>query len=50
VQIWSPDRAKPLRATVEMPVAATKLAWSPDDSLLAIGSERGAVYVLRCEA
>ena len=50
VQIWSPDRAKPLRATVKMPVAATKLAWSPDDSLLAIGSERGAVYVLRCEA
>jgi WD40 repeat protein len=50
VQLWSVDRAKPLRATVKMPVAATQLAWSPDDSLLAIGSEKGAVYVLKCEA
>jgi hypothetical protein len=32
-----------------MPAAATKLAWSPDDRLLAIGSEKGAVYVLRSE-
>jgi len=50
VQLWSPERAKPLRATVKMPGAATKLAWSPDDALLAIGSEKGAVYVLKCEA
>ena len=50
VQLWSPERAKPLRATVKMPSAATKLAWSPDDSLLAIGSEKGAVYVLKCSA
>ncbi len=50
VQVWSPERAKPLRATVKMPHAATKLVWSPDDRLLAIGSEKGAVYVLKCEA
>jgi WD40 repeat protein len=50
VQLWSVDRRQPLRATVRMPSAATKLAWSPDDSLLAIGSEKGAVYVLKCEA
>jgi WD40 repeat protein len=50
VQLWSPERAKPLRATVKMPAAATKLAWSPDDTLLAIGSEKGTVYVLKCEA
>lgn len=50
VQLWSPERPKPLRATVKMPSAATKLAWSPDDALLAIGSEKGAVYVLKCEA
>ena len=50
VQLWSPERPKPLRATVKMPGAATKLAWSPDDRLLAIGSEKGAVYVLKCEA
>lgn len=49
VQLWSPERAKPLRATVKMPVAASRLAWSPDDRYLAIGSEKGAVYVLRCE-
>ena len=49
VQLWSPERKQPLRATVKMPVAATKLAWSPDDTLLAIGSEKGAVYVLKCE-
>jgi WD40 repeat protein len=50
VMIWSPDRAKPLRATVKMPAAATKLVWSPDDSFLAIGSEQGVVYVLKCES
>jgi WD40 repeat protein len=50
VQLWSPDRRQPLRATVRMPVAATNLAWSPDDRFLAIGSEKGALYVLRSEA
>ena len=50
VQLWSPDRRQPLRATVKMPHAATRLAWSPDDRLLAIGSEKGAVYVLKCES
>ena len=48
VQLWSPERKQPLRATVRMPGSAAKLAWSPDDLLLAIGSEKGAVYVLRC--
>ncbi len=50
VQLWSPERPQPLRATVKMPAAATKLVWSPDDSLLAIGSALGAVYVLRSKA
>ncbi len=49
VQLWSPERKSPLRATVRMPAAATKLAWSPDNALLAIGSAKGAVYVLKCE-
>jgi len=48
VQLWSPERAKPLRATVKMPAPATKLGWSADDQLLAIGTEKGAVYVLKC--
>jgi len=50
VQLWSPDRKQPLRATVKLPAPATKLVWSPDDRLLAIGSEKGVVYVLKCEA
>jgi WD40 repeat protein len=50
VQLWSPERREPLRATVRLPAAATKLAWSADDRFLAIGSEKGAVYVLKCEA
>ena len=49
VQLWSPERKSPQRATVRLPAAATKLAWSPDDSMLAIGSAKGAVYVLKCE-
>jgi WD40 repeat protein len=48
VMLWSPERPKPLRVTVKMPAAATKLAWSPDDTMLAIGSEQGVVYVLKC--
>lgn len=49
LMLWSPERKQPLRATVRMPAAATKLTWSPDDRLLAVGSEKGVVYVLRCE-
>ena len=48
--LWSPERRQPMRATVKMPAAATALAWSPDDKLLAIGSEKGIVYTLSCEA
>jgi hypothetical protein len=29
-----------------MPSPATKLAWSADDAKLAIGGEKGALYVL----
>lgn len=50
VQLWSPERRQPLRATVKMPAAATKLAWSSDDGRLAIGTEKGHVFVLACES
>jgi WD40 repeat protein len=50
VVLWSPERRQPLRATIKMPHPATKLTWSPDDRYLAIGSEQGAVYVLKCES
>jgi WD40 repeat protein len=49
VMLWSPERKNPLRATVKMPAPATRLLWSPDDKLLAIGSEKGAVYVLKAD-
>lgn len=48
LMLWSLDRPQPLRATVRLPAEATRLAWSPDDAFLAIGSRAGAVYVLRC--
>lgn len=48
VQLWSPERQQPVRAAAKTPAASSRLAWSPDDTLLAIGSEQGAVYVLRC--
>jgi WD40 repeat protein len=47
--LWSPERGQPMRATVRMPAAATCIAWSPDDKLLAIGTEKAMVYVLRCD-
>ncbi len=49
LQLWSPERSQPLRATVKMPAPAAKIAWSPDDRFLAVGSEKGVVYVLRVE-
>jgi WD40 repeat protein len=50
VQLWSPERKQPLRATVKMPAPATKLVWSPDDRQLAIGTDKGFVYVLKSES
>jgi WD40 repeat protein len=49
VMLWSPERKQPLRATIKMPTPATRLSWSPDDSLLAIGNREGTVYVLKAE-
>ncbi|MCC5021675.1 MAG: WD40 repeat domain-containing protein [Candidatus Synoicihabitans palmerolidicus] len=50
VMLWSPERRSPLRATVRLPSPATKLAWSPDDTHLAIGNDQGIVYLLRVAA
>src|SRR5258708_5373760 len=43
--LWAPTRKNPLVAEVKLPAAATKFAWRADDSLLAVGSGKGAVYV-----
>ena len=45
--LWGPTRKNPMVAEVKMPSAATKFAWSPDDSLLAVGTEKGVVYVFK---
>lgn len=48
--LWSPTRKNPMVAEVKMPSAATKFTWSPDDQLLAVGTEKGVVYVFRLTA
>jgi WD40 repeat protein len=45
--LWGPTRKNPMVAEVKMPSAATKFAWTADDSLLAVGTEKGAVYVFK---
>ncbi len=50
VGMWHPARGDVRLATVRLTAAASKLAWSPDDTRLAIGSQQGGVLVLRVEA
>lgn len=45
--LWSPTRKNPMVAEVRMPAPATKFAWRPDDSLVAVGTEQGAVFVFK---
>ena len=45
--LWSPSRKNPMVAEVTMPSAATKFAWRPDDTLLAVGTEKGQVFVFK---
>lgn len=45
--LWAPTRKNPLVAEVKMPATATKLAWTPDDRLLAVGTEKGGVFVFK---
>lgn len=50
LSLWAPTRPQPLVAEIRMPAPATKVAWSADDELLAIGTEQGAVYVFKVTA
>jgi WD40 repeat protein len=43
--LWAPTHRKPLVAEVKLPSPPTRFAWRRDDSLLAVGSEKGAVFV-----
>jgi len=49
VSLWTPTRRQPLVATAKLTAPASKFAWSPDDTLLAIGSQKGGVLVLNVE-
>ena len=45
--LWAPTRKNPMVAEVKMPSPATKFAWRPDDSLLAVGTETGQIFVFK---
>lgn len=45
--LWAPTRKNPLVAEVKMPAAASKFAWRADDELLAVGTEKGHVFVFK---
>jgi WD40 repeat protein len=47
VALWSLDRNETRLATVKLTAPASNLVWSPDDTLLAIGSPKGGVLVLK---
>ncbi|MDP1579438.1 MAG: WD40 repeat domain-containing protein [Candidatus Didemnitutus sp.] len=45
--LWSPTRKNPLVAEVKMPSAATKFSWRADDTLLAVGTAGGQLFVFK---
>jgi WD40 repeat protein len=47
VALWSVARGETRVATAKLTAPASKLAWSADDTLLAIGSQKGGVLVLK---
>ncbi len=49
VHLWSVLRPSPLVASVKLTAPASRLAWSSDDTRLAVGSQQGGVLVLRVE-
>lgn len=45
--LWMPSRKNPMVAEVTMPSAATRFAWRKDDTLLAVGTEKGQLFVFK---
>jgi WD40 repeat protein len=45
--LWAPSHRKPLLVEVKLPSAPSKFAWRGDDSLLAAGTDKGAVFVFK---
>jgi len=49
VGLWSITHGGSRVATVKLTAPASNLVWSPDDTLLAIGSQKGGVLVLQVQ-
>jgi len=45
--LWDPSRKNPMVAEARLPSAPTKFAWNEDDSLLAVGTEQGQLFVFK---
>ena len=48
--LWDITCGDPRVATVKLTAPVSIFAWSPDDTLLAVGSQKGGVLVLRVDA
>ena len=49
VAVWSPTQREPLITAGKIASGVTRVAWSPDGKLLAVGGEGGEVQVLAVE-
>jgi WD40 repeat protein len=49
VAVWSPTQREQLITGAKIPSGVTRVAWSPDGKLLAVGGEAGEVQVLAVE-
>ena len=45
--LWDPNRKNPMIAEARLPSAVANFAWSPNDSLLATGTEQGQLFVFK---
>jgi WD40 repeat protein len=49
VALWDVTSREPRVAMIKLTAPASNLAWSPDGTLLAIGSQKGGVLVLKVD-
>jgi WD40 repeat protein len=49
IAVWSPTQREQLITGAKIPSGVTRVAWSPDGKLLAVGGEAGEVQVLAVE-
>lgn len=49
-RLWAPTHRNPLLGEAKLPSPPTQFAWSSDDRLLAVGTEKGTVFVFRVDS